>query len=157
MIYEFIFYTGYGYRSVDSHTVRGYPLSINADNDEEAIQKLVKKIPRVLRYNDAFNSNKCGVLKGKLKGVCFIEEKIIKYAGDKIYIAPQAFGIEPYESIITDTEYLNGEWVCRNIFNGIYPTYEAYAKYVYEYMNHPAFGETAEQRLNKYYYTLKGI
>jgi hypothetical protein len=152
--YIFAFYTGCGIGEIWSHTIHPYYLYINATNEKEAIEKLIKSASRKCRYNDCFTSNKCAVEFENKIGVVFIDEKIIRWQGDDVILSPLVFGIMPSKTKISETKYIfEGNWVTRNVLNSsIFPTYESYMKYVYNYMNHEAFGESAEQRLNKYYY-----
>lgn len=151
--YTFIFSTGNGIGEVWSHTVQNYNLSISAKDDKEAIQKVCKSKSSKSRYNNCFNSNVFAVELNGLYGICFSEYDIIKWESEYVLRPPQCFGPLPYKWQIQKPKYLN-EWICTYIFRTCYPTFKAYQDYVYEYMNHPAFGETAEQRLQKYYYPL---
>lgn len=159
MKYNFAFYTGYGYRGVAAHTIHAHYLGVNADNDQEAITKITKKAPKYGQYNDCFYDKVCGVeiisKDNKKIGICFIEDQVIRWVGDTIWKSPIVFGPMPSKDTVWETDYVfSGNWVVTHIFGDVYPTLEAYARYVYEYMNHDAFGETAEERLKKYYYPL---
>lgn len=151
--YIFIFATGYGIGEVSSHTVKTYPINIKADNDVEAIKKIAKAKLSKIRYNECFGTSVFAVHTGDKYGICFEDYQVIKWEGDYVLRPPQVYGPLPYKHQISKPNYLN-EWICTYIFKSCYPTFKAYQDHVFEYMNHPAFGETAEQRLNKYYYPL---
>lgn len=151
--YIFIFATGYGIGEVSSHTVKTYPINIKADNDVEAIKKISRTRLSKSRYNSCFSASVFAVCVDNKYGICFEDYSTIKWEEDYVLRSPQVFGPPPYKWQISKPKYLN-EWICNYIFNPCYPSFKAYQDYVFEYMNHPAFGETAEQRLNKYYYPL---
>lgn len=151
--YTFIFATGYGIGQVSSHTVQTYSIHIKADDDVEAIKKISKARLSKARYNSCFNDSVFAVCVDNKYGICFEDYQTIKWEDDYVLRSPQVFGLSPYKCQISKPHYFN-EWLCNYIFRTCYPTFKAYQDYVFEYMNHSAFGETAEQRLNKYYYPL---
>lgn len=157
--YNFVFYTGYGYRGIAAYTIHPYYIGINAESDVEAIKKLDKKRKALIRFNEAFTNNKCGVqiLKSERVGCCFIEDNIIKWQDEEVLASPQIFGIEPYRRKIQPTKYIfDGEWVLRNVLDSIYPTYTAWFSYVWDRMggnkNFISLISDTKSELEKYYY-----
>lgn len=97
MLYSAHFWTGYGIGEISLHTIRTYKLSVNADNDIEAIEKINKKKVALARFNECFLNNKIIIITCKDKiGLLWLNDKVINWGEDRIY-----WGLSHFSTDIT--------------------------------------------------------
>lgn len=158
MRYNFAFYTGNGIGGISAHTIKAYYIPITAQDDIEAIIKLKKKIKGLVRFNDAFAYEKCGVEIHSVKvGCCFINDSIIVWEGKDVLASPQIYELPPYKRKIYNGKYIfDGNWVLQNCWTSIYPSYTSYFNHIWNHFGGNGdimslFGNKVTD-LKKYYY-----
>lgn len=104
--YTFNFWTGYGYREIAQHTVSFYPVSVTATTQEEAIEKCLKKMYSLRRYNDCYTSSSIVPVideKEDKIGVCWLEDKTIKWEGEICFHSPGLYDFHELQPLTLPT------------------------------------------------------
>ena len=149
--YEFVYFTGYGYREIFEHTIKTYVLSIKAESFEEAIKKLEKKASNASRYNNCFNSKgtiQVHEIEGKNSrvGIFWIEDKIVKWEGETCYWTPQIFGKAYMSSFQLPTvEAHYGHWIASFCCGKVTYSYVGWMKHSIDRFDYTKFWSTASR------------
>lgn len=164
--YKFNYFTGYGYREISSHTIKHYPIEINTEHEQEAIDKCIKRASKLVRFNDCYRRETVipvikyfNNYKEHINGMFFISEKVIKWEGDKIYWSPQiytniqyiqSFNLQHHEYASVSNDYT--EIATKHI----YPSLVGWFNYVWERMNgnktYSSTRDTRTQDLQNYFF-----
>jgi hypothetical protein len=163
MRYTFNYWTGTGIGEVWTHTVKFYPLTVNAPDEITAIQKVIKKASKVSQYNDCYYTDQCIPVINETEdkiGVAWLKEGIVKWEGDtmfwkgnsyEIYGRLQSFKLRTDEYKHSCSEFAVAFTTGRALYS-----YKQFMIDVFERFkpdkNRTSLFETQEQDLDRYFY-----